>query len=325
MVAKQLKEQQPIIYQIFVNALELNQISHAYLLSGEAGTPILKTAYLLAKSLVCENQNPLACSTCSTCRRINEGNYTDFVFLDGSSETIKKEAVQALAMNFEKTSVESAGKLIYIIHLVENMTAEAVNALLKFLEEPQPNVYAFLTTENEAKVLPTILSRSQILRLRLISEGDVIEEAVNLGVEELDAQLLVHFYNDAQSLLEVSESDEYLAAKDALLSFLDALAISSHHALYTSQTVATKLISSTKAARFYLDLISIILNELVRTSLNQETKIDALSYKYKAALANVSDPSKALLTTLEARSRLDFNVNLNLTLDYVALAIIKDD
>lgn len=43
------------------------------------------------------------------------------------------------------------------------MTPEASNALLKFLEEPSQEIYAFLTTESEENVLPTILSRSQNL------------------------------------------------------------------------------------------------------------------------------------------------------------------
>lgn len=325
MRAAQLANTQPIIYQTFVNAINNKQLSHAYLLSGEAGTPILGTAFLLAKSLICEHPSPLACGVCPTCLRLDGGSYADFVFLDGSEQTIKKEAVQDLSESFERTALEDANKLIYVIHLVENMTPEAVNALLKFLEEPKPGVYGFLTTENEAKVLPTILSRAQILRLWLIPQDLVSKEAISLGINELDANLLANFYNDPVTIKQISDSDDYLAARDAALGFLNALAISSHHALYTSQTETNKLIKSVKSARFYLDLISIILNEIVKVSLNQEPKISELAYQYRAALPNVINPSQALLDTLEARSRLDYNVNLALTLDHVANAIIKED
>ena len=325
MRAAQLANTQPIIYQTFVNAINNKQLSHAYLLSGEAGTPILGTAFLLAKSLICEHPSPLACGVCPTCLRLDGGSYADFVFLDGSEQTIKKEAVQDLSESFERTALEDANKLIYVIHLVENMTPEAVNALLKFLEEPKPGVYGFLTTENEAKVLPTILSRAQILRLWLIPQDLVAKEAISLGINELDANLLANFYNDPVTIKQISDSDDYLAARDATLGFLNALAISSHHALYTSQTETNKLIKSVKSARFYLDLISIILNEIVKVSLNQEPKISELAYQYRAALPNVINPSQALLDTLEARSRLDYNVNLALTLDHVANAIIKED
>lgn len=325
MRAAQLANTQPIIYQTFVNAINNKQLSHAYLLSGEAGTPILGTAFLLAKSLICEHPSPLACGVCPTCLRLDGGSYADFVFLDGSEQTIKKEAVQDLSESFERTALEDANKLIYVIHLVENMTPEAVNALLKFLEEPKPGVYGFLTTENEAKVLPTILSRAQILRLWLIPQDLVAKEAISLGINELDANLLANFYNDPVTIKQISDSDDYLAARDAALGFLNALAISSHHSLYTSQTETNKLIKSVKSARFYLDLISIILNEIVKVSLNQEPKISELAYQYRAAVPNVANPSQALLDTLEARSRLDYNVNLALTLDHVANAIIKED
>ena len=77
------------------------------------------------------------------------------------------------------------------------MTSEAVNALLKFLEEPGKEIYAFLTTENEIKVLPTIISRTQKLLLRPINQENVINEAIEKGIAEDDAQLLSFFYTDA--------------------------------------------------------------------------------------------------------------------------------
>ena len=86
-----LENYQRIIYRTFVNALNKEQVSHAYLLSGEPGTPLLACATYLAKSLICDNPNPLACNTCFTCLRLEEGNYADFILLDGSQKTIKKD------------------------------------------------------------------------------------------------------------------------------------------------------------------------------------------------------------------------------------------
>ena len=52
--------------------------------------------------------------------------------------------------SFDKTALEDKGIMIYVLNLVETMTPIAVNSLLKFLEEPGNNIYAFLTTENES-------------------------------------------------------------------------------------------------------------------------------------------------------------------------------
>lgn len=70
--------------------------------------------------------------------------------------------------------------MIYIINLVENMNVQAINSLLKFLEEPPANTYAFLTTENETKVLPTILSRCEKLRMLLIPKDIIKNEAIKM-------------------------------------------------------------------------------------------------------------------------------------------------
>jgi len=173
-----LSAQQPTLVRQFANAFKDGHLSHSYLLSGDQGSPLLEIAKYLAKSLVCAHPSPLADNTCWSCLRIDDGNYADIQIFDGQTETIKKEAIQALESNFEQTPVETAGKLIYIIHLVENVTPEAVNSLLKFLEEPHQEVYAFLTTENEEKVLPTIISRTQRLRVLPIDRSRVIAEAV---------------------------------------------------------------------------------------------------------------------------------------------------
>lgn len=188
-----LKKYQPVVYKTFVNAIESNHLSHAYLLTGSPGMRLKDAAMYLAKSLLCENRNPLACSNCITCLRIDEGNYADVIVVDGDLNKIKKSDVSRITQSFDKTALEEKGIMIYVIHLVEKMTPIAINSLLKFLEEPGNNVYAFLTTENESKVLPTIISRSQVLRFKSIPRDDVIEDAIKEGVLQEDAELLSFF------------------------------------------------------------------------------------------------------------------------------------
>ena len=205
-IDKYLQEYQPVIYKTFVNAIEANKLSHAYLLSGSVGMPLKETALYLAKSLICDNPNPLACNNCITCMRVDEGNYADImVFGDGNTK-IKKGDIERITSTFDKTALESKGVMIYVLHLVETMTAVAVNSLLKFLEEPGKNIYAFLTTENESKLLPTIISRTQVLRFREIDRDKIIKDSENIGVIEENAQILSGFYNDANTIKEIAES-----------------------------------------------------------------------------------------------------------------------
>ena len=63
-VEKYLEQYQPIIYKTFVNSIKTNRLSHAYLLSGDPGTPLLEIAKFLAKSILCDDPSPLACNSC---------------------------------------------------------------------------------------------------------------------------------------------------------------------------------------------------------------------------------------------------------------------
>jgi DNA polymerase-3 subunit delta' len=75
---------------------------------------------------------------------------------------LKIEDVRELS---KLTKLKIEGPTAYIIRNVENATEAALNAFLKNLEEPQENLFYILTAENESLVLPTILSRCQIVKL----------------------------------------------------------------------------------------------------------------------------------------------------------------
>jgi DNA polymerase III subunit delta' len=324
-VATYLKDHQPALYQTMVNAITTDHLSHAYLISGEAGTPLLPVAMYLAKSIVCDDPQPLACEKCLSCLRVDDGNYADFMLFDGSKKTIKKEDVQAVESNFEKTALETKGKMIYVLHLVENMTAEAVNSLLKFLEEPGRNIYAFLTTENEAKVLPTILSRSQTIRLKLNARTKVIAEAIDLGVAQDDAEMLSYFYNDGTSILERSSDEDYIQAKEALNDLLHALCKDKNEAIFVSQQTIIPLLKSKESARFYLDMLAQAFRDLINIPYGGHITLKSYGTLLNELVGKCPHPEKSLVEIMTSRSQLDLNLNIPLLLDHVIYSIIKGD
>ena len=155
-----LREQQPVVYHTLRNALEHNRLAHAYMFSGPSGTPKKETAYLLAQSLVCK-ESGFACEVCDTCERVAHNEYADMIYLDGTSVSIKKDDILKLQHAFAKTGLEKTGKKIYVLDHAENATPDALNSLLKFLEEPGSDMIAILIVEQLDRVLPTIISRCQ--------------------------------------------------------------------------------------------------------------------------------------------------------------------
>ena len=324
-IDKYLQEYQPVIYKTFVNAKEANKLSHAYLLSGSVGMPLKETALYLAKSLICDNPNPLACNNCITCMRVDEGNYADImVFGDGNTK-IKKGDIERITSTFDKTALESKGVMIYVLHLVETMTAVAVNSLLKFLEEPGKNIYAFLTTENESKLLPTIISRTQVLRFREIDRDKIIKDAENIGVIEENAQILSGFYNDANTIKEVAESKDYETAKQCLSQQLESLLVSPDDAVYTCQRYIVPTLKQAPATRLYIKMLTEIFKELLNLSVNESITLKSYDNILHELLNHVSHIDKTLIVLMTSLKKLDYNVNPGLLLDHIIYSITKEE
>lgn len=324
-----LQKYQPIVYQTFLNSFKAKHLSHAYLISGNPGTPLLEVAKHFAKSILCDDPSPLACDSCITCLRIDDDNYPDFIVIDGSKGKIKKEEVGSIETQFEKTAFESKGIMVYILHLVENMTTEAINSILKFLEEPGSEIYAFLTTNNESILLPTIISRCQTLHLKQIDRQEVIDGAKSLGVNDSDAELLSYFYNDPeliQESLEDSDINEtYSEAKKALEELLESLKDEDYRAsIYYAQTYISPLIKTLPEARFFFDMLGQAFEDILNIKHNKEPILksyDTILRELSNKLPHIED---SLLEILKARNLLNLNVNVSLLMDNIILKIVKE-
>ena len=318
-----LKNRQPIIYKTFSNALNNKSLSHAYLLVGQKGTPLLETATYMAKSILCDEPTPFACDNCITCSRVDENNYPDFIVYNGETESIKKTQISDLESNFERKAFEQKGIKIYILHLIENMTVQAINALLKFLEEPGQQIYAFLTTNNESAILPTIISRCQVLHLKLTDRNEVINRAIELGVEKDDAQLLSYFYNDEHLLFEANEDNkDYLEAKEGLISFLTNLTEDKSSSLYTMQRKVSPLLNSKESLRFFIDLLLSIFEDAQLVKYGKQPILSSFEGFLHKIIENCPNLELIIIELLKAKSTINLNINTSLLLDHITLKII---
>ncbi|MDR2823375.1 MAG: hypothetical protein LBV37_02475 [Mycoplasmataceae bacterium] len=93
--------------------------------------------------------------------KIDNNQYFDMVRINGYAEAIKKEQIIDIIQRFTRSGFETGGYKFYIINGVENATPQAINSLLKFLEEPPTQTYAILTTRSVDLVIATIKSRCQ--------------------------------------------------------------------------------------------------------------------------------------------------------------------
>lgn len=324
-----LQTYQPLLYQTFVNAISSGKLAHAYLLSGENGIPLLETATFIAKSLVCDNPSPLACDNCPSCRRIEHKTYADFAILDGKEGQIKKGDVQDIVGDFSKTAMESKGIMIYIINLVENMNVQAINSLLKFLEEPPAKTYAILTTENETKVLPTIISRCEKLRMVLVPKDIVKAEALSLGVNEDDAELLVPFFNNAQILKEKSQDQSYIDGKNVFLSTLDTFSKESDDILFHFENETLPFLLNAKkngdflTPQMFLDMLALAFKDAISLKEGQNITLNSYKEQISGMAYTLKHLNESLTEVLKTRTILNTNINSTLVLIHLFLFITE--
>ena len=305
-VEKYLKNYQPVIYQTFVNSLQKGQLSHAYLLSGSNGTPLLDIAKFFAKSILCDDPSPLACNSCITCLRVDDDNYPDFL------------------------AFENKGIRIYILHLIENMTIEAINSILKFLEEPGQQIYAFLTTNNENSILPTIISRCQVLRLKLIDKNIVIKDAMDFGVEKKDAELLSYFYNDGELIKEIIDdednNDAFFTAKKCFEETLEVMNEGDKDALiYFVQSNAANQIKSKEACRYFINMLVMAFEDMIAISNEKAPFLESYATILEHLANQLSHINESLIELLRCATAINTNVNIVLLIDHVFYTITKED
>ena len=161
------------IVKILKNQVATGTVGHAYLFCGTRGTGKTSTARILAKAVNCTGEGEKPCGECPSCRAIKEGAFIDMIEIDAASNN----GVDNVRELRESVNYPPAvgKKKVYIIDEAHMLTTQALNALLKTLEEPPENVMFILATTDPQKLLQTILSRCLRLDFRRIPDVKIAE------------------------------------------------------------------------------------------------------------------------------------------------------
>ena len=156
------------IVSVLKNAIDKDQISHAYLFYGSRGTGKTSIAKIFANEV---NGN-----------EIYQKENVDIIEIDAASNNGVDE-VRDIKEAIKFLPTEGKYK-VYIIDEVHMLTTAAFNALLKTLEEPPAHVIFILATTEIHKIPATILSRCQRFEFKNLSQEQLIDRLKYIAKEE---------------------------------------------------------------------------------------------------------------------------------------------
>lgn len=173
-------------------SLASGRIAHAYIFFGPKGVGKMLAAVNFAKALNCQaTAGGKPCGSCASCKKIDASSHPD-VFtvrpLEGAA-SIKIDDIRALIGDVGLKPYE-AKKKVYIIDETNALTDEAANALLKTLEEPPTDSVLILIVERLSMLLPTIVSRSQVVKFFALATDKVCEVLMTRGIDAKKARIL---------------------------------------------------------------------------------------------------------------------------------------
>ncbi|MCZ7568738.1 MAG: DNA polymerase III subunit delta' [Ardenticatenaceae bacterium] len=173
------------------------QPSHAYLFTGPEGVGKGALARIFTRALFCLRPEARPCDQCRACQLVAHENHPDFLLLDLEAQrrllnerdlasVLKVETMRQLQNDLIRRPVESRWRVV-LLPEAERLTTAAANAFLKTLEEPPAHVVLLLTARDKDLLLPTILSRCQLLPLRPVPTGQIaafLQDRWGLSAEE---------------------------------------------------------------------------------------------------------------------------------------------
>ena len=309
------------------HAIEQGKISHAYVINGERFSGKEFIANVFAMALQCEHPDGVEpCQQCHSCKQALSGNQPDIIRVTHEKpNTIGVDDIRTQLNTDIAIKPYSSPRKIYIIQEGEKMTAQAQNALLKTLEEPPAYAVILILTTNVDALLPTILSRCVVLNMKPVRD-DLVKKYLmeELQIPDYKANVCVAFargnLGKARQLASSEEFDHIKEEAVSMLKYVQDMEIN-------EMLAAVKKIQEYKFdVEDYLDILAIWYRDvLLFKATNDANHLifkEEIQYIKKCADRCAYEGIEDILKALDkAKSRLKANVNFELTMELLLIAI----
>ncbi|MFD1123989.1 DNA polymerase III subunit delta' [Lentilactobacillus raoultii] len=331
-VLNEAKIKQPKLFHQFMHVIDRNELSHAYLFTGEDGAGQEAVAIGIAMRLFCTNlQDGYPCGKCPECTRIMNHDHPDVVMTKPDGLSIKVDQIRHVKSEFTKSAMEGAKK-VFIISDAEKMTTSAANSLLKFIEEPTGNVVSFLLSQNRHLILPTIVSRTQVVEFPSVGKDIMAKELRESGILPSQVNLLMSLTNSLSEVQSWQADNWFTSLQQAISKWFDYLVKGNPMAMPAIQMTLMPLITGKERQRVALSIMISIFDEVLEIKYHTLKKT---AVKFPEIAADTQQAAQKWSSTqlmamlgdlLETHRSMAVNVNFQNIIESVTLkmlAIVK--
>ena len=196
-----------------------NRLSHAYIFYGENGVGKEEMALYFTALLYSNGMVDYSSPTTKAIYAHEFPNLFEVRVRERRTEIIVDD-VEALLDEFSKTSLVD-GPRVFIIHDADKLNQKTSNMLLKFIEEPEgEDVHGIFITTDPSNILPTIVSRCNLVGFKSMDKAMLYELIKETGIEDSDASILKELTNNASDAIDLVDTEKYNIAKEMVLKFL---------------------------------------------------------------------------------------------------------
>lgn len=315
------------------NAIRTGKVSHAYIISGEKGSGKKFIAGIFSRTLQCEDRQEKegqieACDKCHSCIQAEKSDHPDII-------TVTHEKPGSIGVDDIRTQIRDSVLIkpyagtykIYIIPEGEKMTPAAQNALLKTLEEPPSYVVIIILTENMEVFLPTITSRCIVLPMKPAGDNSIRKFLMeNMRVVDYKADLCVAFARgNIGKAIQLTQNEIFDEIRNQTISFVQDI---KHKEIFEINETVHNIITAQEQDRKqdFLDVLLFLIRDiLIYKATEEEDHLifrDKISYiRDTADRCSYEGLNRIIEAMRKARKRLDANVNADLALEMLMIAV----
>ena len=213
----------------FENAVKKDSLRQCYIIKGDAGLGKKTLCRAVSSYIMCENGS--ACGNCNSCKSLSKDANPDFKLIsNGDKQIIEIKKIRDM---IKEVYVKPIG-CRYRLFVIENahlMDASSQNALLKIIEEPPSFAVFILVCDNLNAILPTILSRAQVLELEAWSIED-LKKACQLKKE--DEYMYTYCLGSIGMLKKITEDEGFSSLRDGVIDSFVQLCASGEDTVYSA-------------------------------------------------------------------------------------------